>query len=240
MDDPLAFGPKYLDNILTILSDANCKAPTYACLYAMHRLMDWKTGRTRGQLAHSTLAKLTGCSFDTVKRHMRALRALGVVKIVIKGNDYDGGEGNTYALAIPGLSRSTQGAEKHGGGREARGAEKHGGGREARTPGAEKPGPPVQRSPPKHSSLLSEGQGPGPSRTGLRPIGAAVAASDIAEPQRSDSIQNENDVFWDRRWKALSRELGCGVQALAQVDTERKEAACAAAMNEGGGQNFGT
>ena len=100
------YGPAYQDHVAKVALEHGCNTAAMACLYWLCRKIDWATGVMPNQLSHKALGKEIGGSQYTVYRAMRQLREAGVIDYQIKGNDYDGGEANTYRFKIPAIAHS--------------------------------------------------------------------------------------------------------------------------------------
>ena len=100
------YGPAYQDTLVRVLIDRDVGPSTFACFYFVCRKMDWQTGISFNQIAHKTVAKHCGISQRTAEGHMQMLQKYGILKRHIKGNNYDGGEGNWYAFAFPVLDQT--------------------------------------------------------------------------------------------------------------------------------------
>lgn len=110
MGESKPYGPSYQKLCEATLVRQGVGMAAMACFHYLCRKIDWETGVMPNQLAHSSFAPLVGCkSADTVYRAIRRLRQAGVIDYQTKGNNFDGGEGNTYRFSLPTPMLNTRG-----------------------------------------------------------------------------------------------------------------------------------
>jgi hypothetical protein len=98
---PMPYGPAYCDLVRRVAIEHGCGIGPVGVLLFIWGKTDWKTGIMSHQLSHKALAKEVGVkSYNTVQKYITQLKAAGVIADHRRGNNYDGGEANTYKFKI--------------------------------------------------------------------------------------------------------------------------------------------